>query len=59
MEIWVQDHCLRPGENCWAEHIERREDRTAPAWWIFIEPESGPAGWTDQPEHFGNIDACG
>lgn len=28
-------------------------------WWVQIETPAGQVGWTDQPDHFGNKDACG
>jgi hypothetical protein len=58
-ELWVDDVCLRPSRDCWAEYILPSGDRQAPQWWILIETEEGQRGWTDRPEQFGNKDACG
>jgi hypothetical protein len=58
-ELWIDDLCLRPGPNCWAEYIQPPEERPDPQWWILIETDEGLRGWTDRPEHFGNKDACG
>jgi pentatricopeptide repeat protein len=57
-ELWVDDLCLRPSRDCWAEHILPSEERQEPRWWILIETEEGKRGWTDRPEQFGNKDAC-
>lgn len=58
-ELWVDDFCLRPGPGCWAEYIYPPGERQVPEWWVLIETKDGMRGWTDQPEHFGNKDACG
>jgi hypothetical protein len=28
-------------------------------WWVLIEGANGQLGWTNEPGHFGNVDACG
>jgi hypothetical protein len=28
-------------------------------WWVKLKSEKGQIGWSNQPEHFGNKDACG
>jgi hypothetical protein len=43
------------GSRCWHE-IEKDPEST---WWVQIETSSGRVGWTDQPQNFGNKDACG
>ena len=58
-KLWVDDVCLRPSRDCWAEYIEAPEKRQEPRWWVLIETADGTRGWADRPEHFGNKDACG
>jgi hypothetical protein len=58
-ELSVDDICLRPSRDCWAEYIQSPEDRQEPEWWILIETDKGVRGWANRPEHFGNKDACG
>lgn len=47
--------CDRPSPACWG----RLDGRPESTWWVQIETPSGQVGWTDQPDHFGNKDACG
>lgn len=42
-------------EECWGE----LEKELAFTWWVKIRSKDGWEGWSDQPEHFGNKDACG
>ena len=28
-------------------------------WWVKVKNRQGQVGWTNQNEHFGNMDACG
>lgn len=28
-------------------------------WWVSVRTPAGLEGWTNQPEHFSNMDACG
>ena len=58
-EISPADFCLRPASACWTEFIEPEAVRRPPAWWIQIETTDGLRGWTDEPAHFDNKDACG
>lgn len=51
----VDPPCQGPSPACWGK-LDGRPEST---WWIQIETPSGQVGWTDQPEHFGNKDACG
>jgi hypothetical protein len=37
----------------------RPETDPKTVWWVLIENASGDVGWSDHPENFGNIDACG
>ena len=43
------------GERCWGE-LERE---LAFTWWVKVRSLEGWEGWSDQPGHFGNKDACG
>ncbi len=58
-ELWMDDFCLRPGRGCWAEYLRPPAEREEAEWWVLIETEDGVRGWTNQPQHFGNKDACG
>ena len=58
-QLWIDEMCLRPSKDCWAEYIRAPEDRQEPRWWILMEVEQGVRGWTDQDERFGNKRACG
>jgi hypothetical protein len=42
-------------KQCWGE-LERKLEFT---WWVKVRSKDGRVGWSDQPEHFGNKDACG
>ena len=42
-------------QQCWGE-LERALRFT---WWVKVRSKEGWEGWSDQPEHFGNKDACG
>jgi hypothetical protein len=37
----------------------RTEREPSVEWWVQIRSAAGKLGWTDQPENFGNKDACG
>jgi Tol biopolymer transport system component len=47
--------CQGPSAACWGI-LDGRSEST---WWVEIETPTGQVGWTDQPDHFGNKDACG
>jgi hypothetical protein len=47
--------CQSPSPACWGK-LDSTPEST---WWVQIETPAGQVGWTDQPEHFGNKDACG
>lgn len=47
--------CDRPSPACWGK-LDGFSEST---WWVQIETPAGQIGWTDQPDHFGNKDACG
>ena len=49
---------ITPRQRCPSCEIELVE---APQtiWWVKIRAADGREGWTRQPEHFGNKDACG
>jgi hypothetical protein len=40
---------------CWGE-LEKELKFT---WWVKVRSQEGWEGWSNQPEHFGNKDACG
>ncbi len=40
---------------CWGE----LESELKFTWWVKVRSQEGWEGWTDQPEHFENKDACG
>ena len=42
-------------EACWG----RPESMPRSVWWVKVRTARGLIGWTNQPEHFGNADACG
>ncbi len=42
-------------EQCWGE-LDKELTFT---WWVKLRSKEGWEGWSDQPEHFGNKDACG
>lgn len=42
-------------QQCWG-HLEKP---VVSRWWVKVRGEGGLEGWSDQPEHFGNKDACG
>jgi hypothetical protein len=37
----------------------RPESDPKTVWWVLIENATGEVGWSDQPDNFGNKDACG
>lgn len=47
--------CQGPSAVCWG----RLDGHPESTWWVQIETPTGQVGWTDQPDHFGNKDACG
>lgn len=47
--------CDRPSPACWGK-LDSLPESTG---WVQIETPAGQVGWTDQPDHFGNKDACG
>jgi dipeptidyl aminopeptidase/acylaminoacyl peptidase len=51
----VDPPCQGPSPACWGK-LEGKPEST---WWVQIETPSGQVGWTDQPDNFGNKDACG
>ena len=59
IEITPAERCLRPGPSCWVEHIEPSEARIPATWWVHIETPAGVRGWTSEPAHFDDKDACG
>lgn len=44
-----------PTRECWA----KPEGDYRYKWWVRVRSESGTDGWSDEPDHFGNKDACG
>lgn len=42
-------------EQCWGE----LEEKLRLSWWVKLRSREGWEGWSDQPEHFENKDACG
>lgn len=58
-EIFVQEYCLKPSADCWAEHYLPESKQQKILWWVLIRLPNGVAGWSALPENFGNKDACG
>ncbi len=60
-DLGLSPHGGSPGarcENkrqCWGE----LEKALKFSWWVKVRSKEGWEGWSDQPEHFGNKDACG
>lgn len=50
--------CTTPSNQCWwqipEEHLRRQSE-----WWAEIRLPGGTTGWTNEVEHFGNIDQFG
>jgi hypothetical protein len=42
-------------DSCWGKRISLPEY----VWWVQIRNSAGVTGWSDQPDHFSNKDACG
>ena len=42
-------------EQCWGE----LEEELKFSWWVKVKSKEGWEGWSNQPENFGNKDACG
>ena len=40
---------------CWGE----LETELKLRWWVKVRSDDGAEGWSNQPDHFGNKDACG
>ena len=47
--------CEVSGHGCWG--ILERELNIV--WWVKVKTKADTQGWSNQPEHFGNKDACG
>jgi hypothetical protein len=47
--------CQDDERYCWGT-LERE---LTSVWWVKIKTKSSLEGWSDEPEHFGNKDACG
>jgi hypothetical protein len=43
------------GQQCWGV----MEKALVSPWWVKVRGAGGLEGWSDQPEHFDNKDACG
>ena len=48
-------HCQENDEYCWGV----LEEKMSNPWWVKVKSTNGLEGWSDEPEHFGNKDACG
>ena len=48
------DRCEN-NKQCWGELEKELKFR----WWVKVRSKDGLEGWSDQPDHFGNKDACG
>jgi hypothetical protein len=48
------DRCEN-SEQCWGE----LETSLTFDWWVKVRTTDGVEGWSNQPDHFGNKDACG
>ena len=42
-------------EQCWGEI----KNELKSSWWVKVRSKEGWEGWSNEPEHFGNKDACG
>lgn len=47
--------CQDDKEDCWGT----LEKEMSNPWWVKIKGQDGLEGWSNQPENFGNVDACG
>ena len=57
--LGVADYCFHLSEGCWGETILPANEQKQPVWWVKVKLANGIVGWTDQPDHFGDKDACG
>lgn len=46
--------CARSKDGCWG----KPEGKYESTWWVMVRSDSGMQGWSNQPDHFGNKDAC-
>jgi|SRR5580765_414605 hypothetical protein len=49
------NRCEQPSQSCWGT----LESELKSNWWVKVKTKGGIVGWSNQPEHFGNKDACG
>jgi hypothetical protein len=47
--------CEEPNQGCWGT----LDSELKLNWWVRVRSKVGTVGWSNQPEHFGNKDACG
>lgn len=47
--------CQEDEQSCWGI----LEQEMSNPWWVKMKSENGLEGWSDEPGHFGNMDACG
>ncbi len=46
-------------DHCWGETLLPPGNGKPTVWWVKVKLPNGVIGWTDQPDNFGNKDACG
>ncbi len=47
--------CQDQSQYCWGT----LENEISNTWWVKVKTKTGVEGWSDEPNHFGNKDACG
>lgn len=57
----VLENCAFPSPACWGEFVNPHDAgrQRKGIWWVKVKIPSGTVGWTDQADHFGEIDRCG
>jgi hypothetical protein len=69
-KIWFRGRFYHDQPEAAAEHARRPQGVAARAyirkasepqtvWWVKVRNRRGRVGWSRQPEHFGDMDACG
>lgn len=54
-KVWYRDKIVSLQEGTDFEMINKPET----IWWVKIRNNAGQSGWSNQPDNFGNKDACG
>jgi hypothetical protein len=52
------EHAARPEALARLPYL-RLQSRPRTVWWVKVRNSRGQVGWSRQPEHFGDMDACG